>query len=95
VVWLDDHNIYLEISEFNEEQKIGYDTGTGQPIGHLSEIGFFVPDMNQALSHLQPLGWKVTSKIDTPDARMYKIDCKQVPGIPVELIDICADASNS
>ncbi len=93
VVWLDEHNIYLEISEFNEEQKIGYDTGTGQPIGHLSEIGFFVPDMDQALTHLAPLGWEVTSRIDTPEARMYKINCEQVPGIPVELIDICTDTN--
>lgn len=88
VAWLDEHDMYLELSEFDESPAIGYDTGVGQPIGHLSEIGFFVPDMDKALSRLQKHGWEVTSKIDTPDARMFKIYCDKVPGIPVELIDI-------
>lgn len=88
VSWLDGHDAYLELSEFDTQQQIGYDTGVGQPIGHLSEIGFFVPSMDEALSHLQPLGWYVTSRIDTTKARMYKISNARVPGIPVELIDI-------
>ena len=94
VAWLDEHDIYLELSQFCREQAIGYDTGVGQPIGHLSEIGFFVPDMDRALEHLANLGWQVTSKIDTPEARMYKINCAHMPGIPVELIDIRPGASD-
>lgn len=88
VAWLDEHNMYLELSQFDKPSQIGYDTGVGQPIGHLSEIGFFVPDMDQALHHLAPLGWQVTSRIDTDGARMYKVDTQQPGGIPVELIDI-------
>lgn len=88
VAWLDEHNMYLELSQFERPPQIGYDTGVGQPIGHLSEIGFFVPDMDKALSHLEPLGWQVTSRIDTQEARMYKVDTIQPGGIPVELIDI-------
>ena len=86
VAWLNDNNMYLEISEFEDQQKIGYDTGTGQPIGHLSEIGFFVPSMERALENLAQKGWEVTSKIESKDAKMYKVNNAQTPGIPVELI---------
>ena len=82
----------MEISQFDEQQKIGYDTGVGQPIGHLSEIGFFVPDMDRALEHLGQFGWKVTSRIHQPSARMYKIDTDPPSGIPVELVDIEVDS---
>ena len=92
VAWLDDNNIYLEISQFDQEQEIGYDTGVGQPIGHLSEIGFFVPDMDRALNHLGQFGWKVTSRIHQPGARMFKIDTDSPSGIPVELVDIDIDS---
>jgi catechol 2,3-dioxygenase-like lactoylglutathione lyase family enzyme len=93
VAWLDEHNMYLELSQFEKPSAIGYDTGVGQPIGHLSEIGFFVPDMDRALAHLEPLGWEISSKIDTEGARMYKIDTQPPGGIPVELIDIRTDDS--
>ena len=46
VAWLDEHDLYLELSQYEHEQQIGYDTGAGQPIGHLSEVGFFVPSQN-------------------------------------------------
>ena len=91
VAWLEDNNMYLEISEFTEKQKIGYDTGVGQPIGHLSEIGFFVPSMDKALDDLGQKGWKVTSSIEIEGARMFKINNEQTAGIPVELIDFEAD----
>lgn len=91
VAWLEDNNIYLEISEFTEKQKIGYDTGVGQPIGHLSEIGFFVPDMDKALDDLGKKGWKVTSSIEIKGARMFKVNNEQTAGIPVELIDFQTD----
>jgi catechol 2,3-dioxygenase-like lactoylglutathione lyase family enzyme len=94
VTWLDEHNMYLELSEFEQPSQMGYDTGVGQPIGHLSEIGFFVPDMERALDHLAPLGWQVTSRIDTEDARMYKVDTAQPGGVPVELIDIRLEDSD-
>jgi len=87
VAWLDDNNMYLELSEFDEQQKIGYDTGVGQPIGHLSEIGFFVPAMEKALEDLGQKGWELTSKIEIEGAKMYKINNPGIPGIPVELID--------
>ena len=41
---------YLELSKFEKPQTIGYDTG----VGHLSEIGFFVPDMKKAMEDLGP-----------------------------------------
>jgi hypothetical protein len=83
----DDHNMYLELSEFEKKQTIGYDTGVGQPIGHLSEIGFFVPSMEKAMDKLRPQGWEVTSAIDVEGAKMYKISNRVTPSIPVELID--------
>lgn len=91
VAWLEDNNMYLEISEFTDTQKIGYDTGVGQPIGHLSEIGFFVPSMDRALDDLSKRGWRVTSSIEIEGARMFKINNEQTAGIPVELIDFEAD----
>jgi len=91
VAWLDEHNMYLELSEFEEAQTIGYDTGVGQPIGHLSEVGFFVPDMEKAMDKLRPQGWEVTSEIEIEGAKMYKISNRLTPGIPVELIDYEAD----
>jgi hypothetical protein len=91
VAWLDDNNMYIEISKFEKPQEIGYDTGVGQAIGHLSEIGFFVPDMDRALQHLSRFGWKVTSRIHHAIGRMYKIDTDPPSGIPVELVDIGVD----
>jgi catechol 2,3-dioxygenase-like lactoylglutathione lyase family enzyme len=87
VAWLNDNNMYMELSEFDGQQAIGYETGVGQPIGHLSEIGFFVPSMDQALEDLDQKGWQVTSKIEIEGARMYKVNHSRTPGIPVELID--------
>jgi hypothetical protein len=95
VAWLPDNNMYLELSEFDEQQKIGYDTGVGQPIGHLSEIGFFVPDMERAMNELGSKGWVVTSRIETEDAKMYKVYNPKTPGIPVELIDYRIEVEQS
>ena len=88
ISWLEEQAVYLELSEFNRSPTIGYNTGVGQPIGHLSEIGFFVPSMGAALEHLSPLGWSETSRIETTSAIMVKIYNSKVPGLPVELIDI-------
>ena len=90
VAWLNDE-VYLEFSQPQKPQELGFDTGCGQPIGHLSEIGFFVPDMDKALEHLGPLGWKVTNAIEAHGARMCKIDQEPAFGVPVELIDIDLD----
>jgi hypothetical protein len=95
VAWLPDNNMYLELSEFDEQQKIGYDTGIGQPIGHLSEIGFFVPDMERSLKELGSKGWTVTSRIEIEGAKMYKVYNQKTPGIPVELIDYRIESEQS
>ena len=89
VLWINDE-FYLELMQPEDPQKIGYDTGSSnsQPIGHLSEIGFFVPDMDKALDHLAPLGWQVTTAIEDHGARMCKIDTLNPSGFPVELIDV-------
>lgn len=87
VAWLND-NMYLELMEPLEKQELGYDTGCGHPIGHLSEIGFFVPDMDRELARLAKLGWKVTDSIEDHGARMVKIDTDSPSGFPTELIDV-------
>jgi hypothetical protein len=89
VNWIGDE-FYLELSEQKHPQQIGYDTGSGQPIGHLSEVGFFVPDLDRELERLSHLGWKVTDAISNPGARMVKIDTDPPSGFPVELIEIRA-----
>lgn len=92
VLWINDE-FYLELMQPEDSQKIGYDTGSNnsQPIGHLSEVGFFVPDMDQALDHLGSLGWRITTAIEDHGARMCKIDTPDPSGFPVELIDVDVD----
>lgn len=86
VAWIND-SIYLELMEPVEKQQLGYDTGCGHAIGHLSEIGFFVPDMDRELERLAGLGWKVTDSIEDHGARMVKIDTDDPSGFPTELIE--------
>ena len=95
VAWLNDNNMYLELSQFEHDQSIGYDTGVGQPIGHLSEIGFFVPSMEKAMQDLGQKGWEITSSIDIEGAKIYKVSNPWTPGIPVELIDYQASGWQS
>jgi hypothetical protein len=90
VAWISD-DIYLELMQPDEPQQLGYDTGCGHPIGHLSEIGFFVPDMDRELERLGKLGWKVTDSIQDHGARMVKIDTESPSGFPTELIDVDVD----
>jgi catechol 2,3-dioxygenase-like lactoylglutathione lyase family enzyme len=94
VLWINDE-FYLELMQPVDSQSLGYDTGSGnsQPIGHLSEVGFFVPDMDRALEHLGSLGWQVTTAIEDHGARMCKIDTPDPSGFPVELIDVDVDAN--
>ena len=87
VAWINDA-MYLELMEPTEKQQLGYDTGCGHAIGHLSEIGFFVPDMDRELARLAKLGWKVTDSIEDHGARMVKIDTDAPSGFPTELIDV-------
>lgn len=95
VLWINDE-FYLELMQPIDPQKIGYDTGSAntQPIGHLSEIGFFVPDMDKALDHLSPLGWHITSTVEDHGARMCKIDTPDPSGFPVELIDLDVESED-
>ena len=87
VAWVSDE-VYLELVEPEEPQALGYETGCGLPIGHLSEIGFFVPDMDRELARLADLGWQVQDSIEDHGARMVKIDTDPPSGIPVELVDV-------
>lgn len=90
VAWIND-DMYLELMQPDEQQQLGYDTGCGHAIGHLSEIGFFVPDMDRELARLAKLGWKVTDSIEDHGARMVKIDTDAPSGFPTELIDVDVD----
>lgn len=90
VAWIND-KMYLELMQPTDKQELGYDTGCGHPIGHLSEIGFFVPDMDRELARLAKLGWKVTDSIEDHGARMVKIDTESPSGFPTELIDVDVD----
>lgn len=87
VAWINE-DMYLELMQPTKKQQLGYDTGCGHPIGHLSEIGFFVPDMDRELARLAKLGWKVTDSIQDHGARMVKIDTEAPSGFPTELIDV-------
>ena len=90
VAWISDQ-VYLELMQPEEPQMLGYETGCGLSIGHLSEIGFFVPDMDRELARLADLGWEVRDSIEDHGARMVKIDTDPPSGIPVELVDVIFD----
>lgn len=90
VAWISDE-VYLELMEPVEPQGLGYSTECGLPIGHLSEIGFFVPDLDRELERLAELGWRVQDSIEDHGARMVKIDTDPPSGIPVELVDVPID----
>jgi hypothetical protein len=90
VAWLNDE-VYLELMQPEEPQDLGYDTGCGLPIGHLSEIGFFVPDLDEELKRLAGLGWAVCDAIEDHGARMVKIDTDPPSGVPVELVEVSFD----
>ena len=91
VSWISDE-VYLELMQPDEPQDPGFDTGCGLPIGHLSEIGFFVPDLDLELARLAKLGWEVRDAIEGHGARMVKIDTDPPSGIPVELVDVRIDS---
>ena len=87
--WVNDE-FYLELMEPVEKQQIGYDTGTGAPIGHLSEIGFLTPNMDAELERLSKLGWRVTDSLSSDQSREVKMDMEPSIGFPIELMEIKA-----
>ena len=86
-VWVND-DFYLELMEPLEKQELGYNTGSGAPIGHLSEIGFLTPDMDAELVRLSTLGWRVTDEISSDLSREVKMDMEPSIGFPIELMEI-------
>jgi len=90
VAWVSEE-MYLELMEPEQKQEIGYDTGCSHPIGHLSEVGYFIPDMDSELERLAGLGWEVIDAIEEPGRRMIKLDTEKPSGFPVELIEIKFD----
>lgn len=87
VTWVAD-GFYLELMEPAENSTLGYNAGEGLSIGHLSEIGFFTPDIDAELERLEKLGWKVTGECADVGCRMVKIDTDPPSGLPVELIQL-------
>lgn len=87
VAWLAE-GFYLELMEPAQKSHLGYDAGEGPPIGHLSEIGFFTPNIDAELQRLEKMGWRVTAECADAGGRMVKIDTDPPSGIPVELIQI-------
>lgn len=85
--WVAD-GLYLELMEPIETPNLDFDTGEGLPIGYLSEIGFFTPDLDAELERLEKMGWKVNGRCQTDSARMAKIDTDPPSGVPVELIEV-------
>jgi len=71
-----------------ETPNLTFDTGEGLPIGYLSEIGFFKPNLDSELSRLEKVSWKVNGRCETEAARMAKIDTDPPSGLPVELIEV-------
>lgn len=85
--WVSDQ-FYLELMEPLETQTIGYDTGCGPPIGHLSEVGFLTPDLDAEVERLSKLGWRITDSISSEFSRETKMDMEPSIGFPVELMEI-------
>ncbi|MER8429534.1 VOC family protein [Mesorhizobium caraganae] len=85
--WVND-NFYLELMEPLEKQRLGYHTGCGAPIGHLSEIGFLTPNMDAELDRLSKLGWQVTDTLSSEFSREVKMDMEPSIGFPIELMEV-------
>lgn len=85
--WVNDE-FYLELMQPVEQQQLGFDTGTGAPIGHLSEIGFLTPNMDKELNRLSKLGWRVTDQLSSEHSREVKMDMVPSIGFPIELMEI-------
>lgn len=85
--WVSDE-FYLELMEPLGQQTLGYDTGSGAPIGHLSEIGFLTPDIDADLERLSKLGWRVTDSLSSDHSREVKMDMQPSIGFPIELMEI-------
>ena len=85
--WVNDE-FYLELMEPLEKQQLGYDTGSGAPIGHLSEIGFLTPNMDADLDRLSKLGWRVSDTLSSDVSREVKMDMEPSIGFPIELMEI-------
>ena len=85
--WVAD-GLLLELMEPIETPNLNFDTGEGLPIGYLSEIGFFTPDLDAELARLEKMSWKVNGRCETEVARMAKIDTDPPSGVPVELIEV-------
>jgi hypothetical protein len=85
--WVNDQ-FYLELMEPLEKQVLGYDTGCGAPIGHLSEVGFLTPDLDAEVERLSKLGWRITDSISSEFSRETKMDMEPSIGFPVELMEI-------
>jgi len=85
--WVNDQ-FYLELMEPLETQTLGYHTGCGAPIGHLSEVGFLTPDLDAEVERLSKLGWRITDSISSKFSRETKMDMEPSIGFPVELMEI-------
>lgn len=85
--WVNDE-FYLELMEPLEKQQLGYDTGSGAPIGHLSEMGFLTPNMDADLDRLSKLGWRVSDTLSSDVSREVKMDMEPSIGFPIELMEI-------
>lgn len=85
--WINDE-FYLELMQPIKRQELGYNTGSGAPIGHLSEIGFLTPDMDAELERLSALGWYVTDSLASEISREVKMDMEPSIGFPIELMEI-------
>ena len=88
--WVSDE-FYLELMEPVEKQQLGYDTGCGAPIGHLSEIGFLTPNMDADLERLSKIGWRVMDSLSSDVSREVKMDMEPSIGFPIELMEIKID----
>lgn len=84
--WLGD--VRFELIEQESPPTIGFDAGIGLPIGHLSEIGYFVRDLDAELVRLRELGWVVQYPIASRGQRNAKVDTDPPSGIPIELIEL-------
>jgi hypothetical protein len=85
--WVNDH-FYLELMQPLAKQTLGYDTGCGPHIGHLSEVGFLTPNMDAELDRLSKLGWQVTDMLSSDFSREVKMDMEPSIGFPIELMEI-------
>jgi predicted enzyme related to lactoylglutathione lyase len=86
-LWLGD--LYVELIE--TEESIDHTGDSDLPMGVLSEIGFFVEDMDHEIERIEKAGMKVLFRGEEDGHAFAHLDTEPSLGVPIELLQVTPD----